>query len=108
GAPSPARPGTPAADPTAAGGAPPPRAALPSDAVARSAAAEYRRRARYPRSSQPLDDGADPLERDRQVSRISQRGPSGEDPALTGAVPPRRSCTATPTPSSPGSTATPS
>ena len=83
GAPAPATPGTPAADPRAAEGPPPPRAALPSDAVARSAAAEYRRRARYPRSSQPLDDGADPLERDRQVSRISQRGPSGEDPALT-------------------------
>ncbi len=52
-------------------------------AVARSAAADYRRRARYPRSSRPLDDGPDPLERDREVSPVSQGGPSGEGPVLT-------------------------
>src|SRR5579862_4621683 len=73
----------PGANPTGAGGSPPARPTLPTDALARSAAADYRRRARYPRSSQPLDGGADPLLRDRQVSRISQRGPGGEDPALT-------------------------
>jgi uncharacterized protein DUF4784 len=82
-APSPPTSGTFGATRAGAGGPPPPRAALPTDAVARNAAADYRRRARYPRSSQPLDGGADPLERDRQVSRITQRGPSGEDPALT-------------------------
>jgi len=83
GAPSPAASRTPSATPTAPGGASPPRAELPTDAVARNAAADYRRRARYPRSSQPLDDGTDPIERDRQVSRITQRGPNGEDPTLT-------------------------
>jgi hypothetical protein len=56
---------------------------LPPDALARGAAEEYRRRARYPRSSRPLDDGPDPLERDREVSPITERGPSGEGPALT-------------------------
>ncbi len=81
-APSAVPPGTPGVTPTAAGGPPLPLPALETDAVARSAAAEYRRRARYPRSSQPLD-GGDPLERDREVSRITQRGPNGEDPALT-------------------------
>lgn len=56
---------------------------LQPDALVASASAEYRRRARYPRSSHPLDDGPDPLERDREVSRVTQRGQSGEDPALT-------------------------
>jgi len=56
---------------------------LSPDALARSAAADYRRRARHPRSSQPLDDGPDPLERDREVTPITARGPNGEDPTLT-------------------------
>jgi Domain of unknown function (DUF4785) C-terminal domain len=72
----------PSAAPQAAGGGPGPDAFAP-EALARRAAAEYRRRARYPRSSRPLDDGPDPLERDREVSRIAQRGPGGEEPALT-------------------------
>jgi hypothetical protein len=83
-APPPPTPGTPAATEAAPkNGVQPPPEVLPPDAVARSAAEDYRRRARYPRSSRPLDDGPDPLERDREVSRISQRGPAGEDPALT-------------------------
>src|SRR5690349_1876665 len=81
-APSPAPPGSPGGIPTVTGGPRPALPALDTDAVARNAAAEYRHRARYPRSSQPLD-GGDPVERDREVSRITQRGPSGEDPALT-------------------------
>jgi len=80
-APSPPTSGPSGANPTAAGG--PPRPALATDAIARSAAADYRRRARYPRSSQPLDGGADPLLRDREVSRITQPGPGGAGPALT-------------------------
>jgi len=62
----------------------PPVDGLSPDALARSAADDYRRRARHPRSSQPLDDdGPDPLERDREVTPITERGPNGEDPALT-------------------------
>jgi hypothetical protein len=80
--PSPA-PSPPAATPSPGGGSAPGLDALPPDALVASAAAEYRRRARYPRSSQPLDDGPDPLERDREVSRVTQHGQSGEDPALT-------------------------
>jgi hypothetical protein len=76
-------PGTPAATQAAARGPGTPSAVLPPEALGRSAAAEYRRRARYPGSSRPLDDGPDPLERDRKVSRITMPGPSGEDPALT-------------------------
>jgi hypothetical protein len=81
-APSPGTPSARAAAPTAADSRTAPSVALPSDAIARRAAADYRRRARYPRSSHPLD-GGDPLETDRQVSRITQRGPSGEEPSLT-------------------------
>ncbi len=76
-------PALPAATPAPAGSAAPTLDTLPPDALVASAAAEYRRRARYPRSSQPLDDGPDPLVRDREVSRITERGQSGEDPALT-------------------------
>ena len=76
-------PPPPGAAESAAAGPRPPRGALPSQAVANSAAEEYRRRARYPRATQPLDDGPDPLQRDREVSPITQRGPHGEEPALT-------------------------
>lgn len=83
GAPPPPTAGTPAATRAARSGQRPSTDELSPEAIARSAAEDYRRRARYPRSSQPLDDGPDPLERDREVSRITQRGPEGEDPALT-------------------------
>lgn len=81
-APAASAPPSPVAAPRAPSPQLPPDELAP-DALARSAAADYRRRARYPRSSQPLDDGPDPLERDREVSRITERGPSGDDPALT-------------------------
>lgn len=51
--------------------------------IARLAADDYRRRARYPRSSQPLADGDDPILRDRQVSPIHGRGEGGAEPVLT-------------------------
>jgi hypothetical protein len=51
--------------------------------LGRRTADEYRRQARYPRSSQPLDDAADdPIVRDREVSAITARGPNGEEPTL--------------------------
>lgn len=45
-------------------------------------AAEYRQRARFPRSSQPIDDGLDPIARDREVTRDRSLGPEGRDPTL--------------------------
>src|SRR5262245_54792598 len=77
-APTPVPP-TPPAPVTAAR----PPGQMPVGGLARAAAEEYRRRARYPRSSQPLDADVDPLQRDRQVTPIVQRGPHGEDPTLT-------------------------
>src|SRR5262245_30410158 len=67
------QPGTPAR----------PRPALPPGGVGRLAADDYRRRARYPHSSEPLVAGPDPIEQERQVTPITQRGPQGEDPSLT-------------------------
>jgi hypothetical protein len=51
--------------------------------LAHTTADDYRQRARYPRWSQPLTDGEDPLLRDRQVSPVSSSGPGGTDPTLT-------------------------
>jgi hypothetical protein len=52
-------------------------------AVGLQAAAEYRRRARYPRSAQPLtDDEKDPIARDREVSAVESRGQNGVEPTL--------------------------
>jgi hypothetical protein len=56
---------------------------LPEAALARSTAAEYRRRARYPRSSRPLVADEDPIAREREVTPVRARGPGGEDPVLT-------------------------
>jgi hypothetical protein len=61
----------------------PPRAVLPPAALARDTAADYRRRARYPRSSQPLAPDEDPIVREREVTPIRERGPGGEEPVLT-------------------------
>jgi uncharacterized protein DUF4784 len=60
------------------------KAMLPEGGLARSAAEDYRRRARYPRSSSPLvtvDD--DPIVRERVVNPIRSRGPNNEEPSLT-------------------------
>jgi hypothetical protein len=52
-------------------------------AIGQQAAAEYRRRARYPRSAQPLlTDEADPIVRDREVSPVESRGRNGVEPIL--------------------------
>jgi hypothetical protein len=52
-------------------------------ALGQQAAAEYRRRARYPRSAQPLAlDDVDPLVRDREVSPVESRGRDGTEPTL--------------------------
>ncbi len=52
-------------------------------AVGADAAAEYRRRARYPRSAQPLlTNDADPIVRDREVSAVESRGRNGAEPTL--------------------------
>jgi len=67
---------------TAAAGRP--RAMLPEGGLARNAAEDYRRRARYPRSSSPLaapDD--DPIVRERVVNPVRSRGPNNEEPSLT-------------------------
>ena len=61
--------------------APPPVKA--TAAVGAQAAADYRRRARYPRSAQPLmPEDEDPIVRDRQVSPVESRGRNGEEPTL--------------------------
>jgi hypothetical protein len=57
---------------------------LPEGGLAKSAADDYRRRARYPRSSAPLplaDD--DPIVRERVVNPVRSRGPNNEEPSLT-------------------------
>jgi hypothetical protein len=60
---------------------PPPVKAVP--ALGMQAAAEYRRRARYPRSAQPLaPDEADPIVRDREISPVESRGRNGAEPVL--------------------------
>jgi hypothetical protein len=51
--------------------------------LGKSAAEEYRRRARYPHSSQPLGDGEDPILRAREVSPVTATGPEGAEPVLT-------------------------
>src|SRR5262249_11722546 len=61
-----------------------PRGAIPPGSVARATADEYRRRARYPRSSQPLaQEDEDPVLRERTLSPVTMRGPHGEEPAIT-------------------------
>ncbi len=52
-------------------------------AFGRATAEDYRRRARYPHSSQPLAEGEDPLLRDREVSPITAAGEGGAEPTLT-------------------------
>jgi hypothetical protein len=52
-------------------------------ALAKTAAEDYRQRARFPPWAHPLEEGEDPLLRDRQVSPITSRGPRGEEPAIT-------------------------
>jgi hypothetical protein len=52
--------------------------------LAHAAADDYRRQARYPPSSRPIEAGAqDPILRDREVSQNTFPGPGGRDPALT-------------------------
>jgi hypothetical protein len=58
-------------------------APFPEGSLALATAQDLRQRARYPRSSQPLREGEDPIVRDREVSRNAFPGPNGEDPALT-------------------------
>jgi len=57
---------------------------LPQGGLAHAAADDYRRRARYPRSSSPLatiED--DPIVRERVVNPVRSRGPGNEEPSLT-------------------------
>ncbi len=57
---------------------------LPEGGLARTAADDYRRRARYPRSSSPLATVEDdPILRERVVNPVRSRGPRNEDPSLT-------------------------
>jgi hypothetical protein len=50
--------------------------------ITAGAADDYRRRARFPRSSQPIEDGVDPIQRDREVTRGKSVGPEGTNPTL--------------------------
>lgn len=43
---------------------------------------DYVRRARFPRSSQPIEEGVDPIVRDREVTRGKSAGPEGSHPTL--------------------------
>jgi hypothetical protein len=43
---------------------------------------DYERRARFPRSSQPIEDRVDPIARDREVTRGKSVGPEGTNPTL--------------------------
>jgi hypothetical protein len=57
---------------------------LPEGGLARLAADDYRRRARYPRSSFPVAAPADdPVARERVVNPVRSRGPRGDEPSLT-------------------------
>jgi len=72
-----------AAAPTVVSAAPPrERPDLPAEGLAKAVADDYRRRARYPRSSQPLEPGEDPIVRDREVTPVIAHGPGGEEPGL--------------------------
>ena len=50
--------------------------------IANATAEDYRQRARFPRSSQPITDGVDPIARDREVTHDRSMGPEGSDPTL--------------------------
>ncbi len=50
--------------------------------VGAKTADDYVRRARFPRSSQPIEDGVDPIARDREVTRGKSAGPEGTNPTL--------------------------
>ncbi len=50
--------------------------------VGTKTADDYVRRARFPRSSQPIEDGVDPIARDREVTRGKSAGPEGTNPTL--------------------------
>ncbi|MEB2286428.1 MAG: hypothetical protein B6D46_14665 [Polyangiaceae bacterium UTPRO1] len=50
--------------------------------LAGATADDYERRARFPRSSQPIDDGIDPIVRDREVTPGKSVGPEGTRPTL--------------------------
>ena len=64
--------------------APRPRPSLPEGGLARTTAEDYRRRARYPRSSYPVVTSEDdPIVRERVVNPVRSRGPRGEEPSLT-------------------------
>ncbi len=52
--------------------------------LAGAAANDYRKRARYPRWTQPLrPEEADPIAREREVTPVSAAGPQGAEPLLT-------------------------
>ncbi len=51
-------------------------------AIAGKTADDYVRRARFPRASQPIEDGVDPIVRDREVTRGKSMGPEGSNPTL--------------------------
>lgn len=48
-----------------------------------NAADDYRRRARFPKSTVPIEDNSDPIQRERTVSPARQGGPGGAEPTLT-------------------------
>ncbi|MEO6026286.1 MAG: hypothetical protein ABIR79_05410 [Candidatus Binatia bacterium] len=50
--------------------------------VSTKTADDYVKRARFPRSSQPIADGVDPIARDREVTRGKSAGPEGTNPTL--------------------------
>src|SRR5262245_40824911 len=80
-APDPAPSATPSS--VVVGRAASPRRAKMVPAVGLEAAAEYRRRARYPRWAQPLaPDEPDPIVRDREISPVEARGRDGVEPTL--------------------------
>lgn len=59
-------------------------AAQPATRIFEETAASYREQARYPRHSWALEQGqADPVRAERLPSRLSARGPQGEEPVLT-------------------------
>jgi hypothetical protein len=50
--------------------------------ITRTTADDYRRRARFPPSSGPIEDGVDPIVRDREVTKERSLGPEGQHPTL--------------------------
>jgi hypothetical protein len=79
---APARGTAPGAPRAHAGAVPTAKATPAVRSLGRMAADDYRHRARFPASSQPIADDVDPIVRDREVTKGHSFGPEGQHPTL--------------------------